>query len=300
MKKLLIPAMGAAAALGLAQPAAAQFFLPGQPGVTGSVNRTVPPGSPGISPLNTPTAPSPFTVAPSPSFAQPSPFIGQRGDLNAAEPETAGPAERDANGKLNPSVDRTRARLAGERGPYGKLLPTYGTEQAQASPPTPSRADMPNATTPSSSSTQPGATQRRPGSGAMSGQSAQNQPTQKRMQTDHQRSGAMGSGRGHNEEYTTAALNALSAQGFSNFGRMERVGNIYQTTATKDGRQMTVQGDPETGRGTQRLSPMTAGGAVRRVGAAFVLVFLQGVKAAQERLCPGPGLVYKRPPCRPC
>lgn len=281
MKKLLIPAMGVAAAFGAAQPAAAdvqlaQLMLPGQPGFSGTANRTLPSGSPGISPLNTPTGPSPFTVAPSPSFAQPSPFIGQRGDLNAAEPETAGPAERDANGKLVPSVDRTRARFAGERGADGKLLPTFGTEQAQAttpsqttpqaSPPTPSRSDMPNTTT------------RRPGSGAAetpapqgqnqmgttgatpmpttrSGTAAQSntsaQQRQRGTQADRQRSGSMGSSRGQAEEYTTSALNALSAQGYTNFGRMERVGNMYQTTATKDGRQVMVQVDPATGRVTE-------------------------------------------------
>ena len=165
MKKFLIPALGVAAAFGAAQPAAAQFFLPGQPGVTGSENRTVTPGSPGISPFNRPAPPSPFSVAPSPSFTQPSPFIGQRGDLNVTEYERVSPAERDASGKLVPSVDRTRARFAGERGSDGKLLPTYGAQEAQASPPsqaapppTPAPSDMP--------ATQP--TTRRPGSGAMS------------------------------------------------------------------------------------------------------------------------------------
>ena len=90
----------------------------------------------------------------------------------------------------------------------------------------------------------------------MSGQSAQSQSTtqqrQQHMQGDRQRSGSTASSRGHREEYTTSALNALSAQGFTNVGKMDRVGNMYQTTAMKDGRQVAVQVDPETGRVTER------------------------------------------------
>jgi hypothetical protein len=280
MKKLLIPAVGVAAAIGAAQPAAAdvllsQLMIQGQPGYTGTVNRTTVPGSAGIAPLNTPVAPSPFTVPPSPNLAQPSPFIGQRGDLNAPVPEIVTPGERDDSGRLGPTVDRSRARFAGERGPDGKLLPTYAPDQAQApgssqtapqaAPPTPSRSDMP--------ADQPSAATRRPGSGAMnqpsqpsgtttgqtdrSMQYSQQRQTQqgqqqRQVQGDRQRSGSMGSGRGHPEEYTTSALNALSSQGYSDFGRMERVGNMYQTTAMRDGRQVTVQFDPQTGRVTER------------------------------------------------
>lgn len=267
MKKLLIPAMGVAAAFGATQPAAAdvllsQLMIQGQPGFTGNLNRTLPSGSAGITPMNTPVAPSPYTVAPPPSFTPTSPFIGQRGDLNLPEPEIAGPAERDESGRLVPSVDRTRARFAGERGPDGKLLPTYSPQQAQApgssqtpqaSPPTPSRSDM------------PGTTPRRPGSGTMESPSGQPQTgtttgqtdrsmqrSRQRQMGDRQGSGTTGSGRGHPEEYTTSALNALSAQGFTNFGRMERVGNMYRTTAMRDGRQVTVEVDPETGRVIER------------------------------------------------
>jgi hypothetical protein len=51
----------------------------------------------------------------------------------------------------------------------------------------------------------------------------------------------------------TAALNALSAEGYTNVGRIERVGGQWQTTATsKDGRQVTVQVDPQTNRVTSR------------------------------------------------
>jgi len=296
MKKLLIPAMGVAAAFGAAQPAAAdvqlsQLMIQGQPGYTGNVNRTLPSGSSGIAPLNTPVGPSPYTVAPSPSFTQSAPFVGQRGDLNLAEPESVTPAERDASGKLVPSVDRKRARFAGERGPDGKLLPTYGTQSAQAtspsqaSPPTPAPSDMP--------ATQP--TTRRPGSGAMStpapqGQNqmgtmgnspqptrgsqaqgsgagsgtsmqgtkqrhAQMQSGSKSKSSSAQHSGSMGASmgsKGKNEMSETAALNALSAEGYTNVGKVERVGGNWQTTAMKDGRQVTVEVNPQTNQITPR------------------------------------------------
>lgn len=331
MKKLLLPAMGIAAAFGAAQPAAAdvqttQLMIQGQPGYTGTVNRTAPSGSPGIAPLNTPVGPSPYSVAPSPSFTQPSPFIGQRGDLNAAAPEAVSPAEPDASGKLNPTVDRQRARFAGERGSDGKLLPTYGQQaQAttpsqttpQAAPATPSRSDMPQNqpsrtnTTPGSSS-QPGTTTRRPGSGAAdtttqgqpsvpvphgqnqmgtmgnspqptgstttnrsrtgssmgSGATSQSDTStqgtqQRRMHRDRMHSQSQGdksmksskagsAGMNANETSETAALNALSAEGYTNVGKIERVGGNWQTTAMKDGRQVTVQVDPQTNRVSTR------------------------------------------------
>lgn len=287
MKKLLIPAMGVAAAFGAAQPAAAdvlvsQLMMQGQPGYTGNVNRTLPSGSAGIAPMNTPVGPSPYTVAPAPSFARPAPFIGQRGDLNYAERENVAPGEPDSSGKIGPTADRTRARFAGERGADGKLLPTYGAQEAQAtspsqaSPPTPTQSDMP--------STQP--TTRRPGSGAMGTPAPQGQsqmgttgatpmPTTRgsgtttsqsdsTMQQRHSQSGkSMKSGstqsrsgstgsRSQNEMSETAALNALSADGYTNVGKIERVGGNWQTTAMKDGKQVTVQVDPTTHRVTSR------------------------------------------------
>jgi hypothetical protein len=280
MKKLLIPAMGVAAAFGAAQPAAAdvqlaQLMIQGQPGYTGNVNRTAPTGSPGIAPMNTPVGPSPYSVAPSPSFTQPSPFIGQRGDLNLPEREAATPGEPDASGKIGPTVDRQRARFAGERGADGKLLPTYSSEQAQATtppqatPPTPAPSDMPR---------QPSTT-RRPGSGAAdtpapqgqnqmgtmgnspqpttrSGTTAQSdtsmQHRQQRAHTQPRGDKSMKSsqmrGTSQQEASETAALNALSAEGYTNVGKIERVGNAWQTTAMKDGRQVTVQVDPQTNR----------------------------------------------------
>jgi hypothetical protein len=283
MKKLLIPAMGVAAAFGVAQPAAAdvqlaQLMFQGQPGQTGNLNRTLPSGSAGVAPLNTTVAPSPFSVAPSPSFTPSSPFISQRGDLNVAEPETVGPAERDASGKLVPSVDRTRARFAGERGADGKLLPTFGTEQAQAttpsqaSPPTPSPSDMPSNTRtrrPGSGATdtpapqgqnQMGTTGATPMPTTRSGTTAQSDTTmQHRQQRAHTQprgdksmSGSTRTTRSQNEMSETAALNALSAEGYTNVGRIERVGGNWQTTAMKDGRQVTVQIDPQTNRVTPR------------------------------------------------
>lgn len=342
MKKLLIPAMGVAAALGAAQPAAAdvqtaQLMIQGQPGYTGTVNRTTTPGSAGIAPMNTPVGPSPYSVAPSPSFAQPSPFIGQRGDLNAAAPEVVSPGEPDASGKLNPTVDRQRARFAGERGSDGKLLPTYGQQaQAtspsqttpQAAPATPSRSDMPQnqpsqTNTKPGSSSQPGTTTRRPGSGAAdttqgqpsvpaphgqnqmgtmgnspqptgsatgstatgqngttgsattnrsrtmgSGATSQSDTStqgtqQRRMHRDRMHSQSQGDksmkssktgskSTNANESSETAALNALSAEGYTNVGKIERVGGNWQTTAMKDGRQVTVQVNPQTNQVTTR------------------------------------------------
>ena len=60
------------------------------------------------------------------------------------------------------------------------------------------------------------------------------------------------SSKGHSEEYTTSALNTLSAEGYTNVGRLERVGNSYQTTAMRQGRQVNVQVDLETGRIAER------------------------------------------------
>jgi hypothetical protein len=277
MKKLLIPAMGVAAAFGAAQPAAAdvqisQLMFQGQPGYTGNVNRTLPSGSAGIAPMNTPVGPSPYAVAPAPSYTPYQPFIGQRGELNYAEPESVSPGQRDASGKIGPTADRQRARFTGERGSDGKLLPTYGTQEAQAtspsqttpqaSPPTPAPSDMP--------STQP--TTRRPGSGAMSspsssssqtgttaGQSssttsqrhAQMQNKSKSKSGSMQHSGSMGS-KSQNEMSETAALNALSAEGYTNVGKIQRVGGSWQTTAMKGGQSVTVQVDPTTNQITQR------------------------------------------------
>ena len=291
MKKFLIPALGVAAAFGAAQPAAAdvqlsQLMFQGQPGYTGNVNRTLPSGSAGIAPMNTPVGPSPYAVAPPPSYTPYAPFIGQRGELNYAEPESVSPGQRDASGKIGPTTDRQRARFTGERGSDGKILPTYGTQEAQAtspsqttpqaSPPTPAPSDMPrnqpSATTPGSSM-QPGTTTRRPGSGDMSGQSqsgtsstmGQSNSSQrmqqnrshsqmqsdKSMKSSQSRSGSMGS-KGQNEMSETAALNALSAEGYTNVGKIERVGGNWQASAMKGGQSVTVQVDPTTKQITQR------------------------------------------------
>jgi hypothetical protein len=251
MNKLILPAFGAALVLG-APPVVAedilisQLMIMGQPGQTGNANRTLPSGSAGVAPLNMP-APA-FSAVPSvPSAIQPTPFIGQRGELNAAEPEFVGPSERDETGRLRPSVDRTQARFTGERGADGKLLPTYVPQHAQARPaqpaapgPTELKRDQPPAA-------QPG--MRQPSGQAQTGTTGTGQPMQK-GQT--QRSGSTMSGRGDSEEYTTSALNKLSAEGYTNFGRLERVGNTYQTTAMRQGRQVSVQVDLETGRVMER------------------------------------------------
>jgi hypothetical protein len=253
MRKIFLSALGAAAVLGAPQVFAGEILLSqlmiiGQPGQTGNANRTLPSGSAGVSPLNVP-APGPFAFPRVPSAPQPTPFIGERGDLNFAEPETAGPAERDEGGRLRPSVDRTQARFTGERGADGKLLPTYAPLQAQARQPaapgpTELKRDQPPAT-------QPDTAQRQPSGQAQTGTTGTGR-TDKSMQKSQRSGSTMQSGRADPEEYTTTALNKLSAEGYTNFGRLERVGNSYQTTAMRQGRQVSVQVDLETGRITER------------------------------------------------
>ena len=95
MKKLFLSALGAALVIGAPQVVAeeiqlSQLMIIGQPGQTGNVNRTLPSGSAGVSPLNMP-APGPFSTRAVPTATQPTPFIGERGDLNFAEPEVGRP-----------------------------------------------------------------------------------------------------------------------------------------------------------------------------------------------------------------
>ena len=100
-------------------------------------------------------APGPFSTRAVPSTIQPPPFLGERGDLNFAEPEMAGPAERDAAGRLLPSVDRTQARFTGERGADGKLLPTYAPQEARArQPAAPGPTELTREQQPSGATTQ--------------------------------------------------------------------------------------------------------------------------------------------------
>lgn len=284
MNKFLMPALGAAVMLGAPQALAddgivlSQLMLQGQPGVTGNVNRTVPPGNPGVSPLNVP-APSPYASPSYPTTIQPTPFIGERGELNLAEPEMASPAERDEGGRLRPSVDRTRARFAGERGPDGKILPTYTADQRvqaqpgprpptvepQAPPPSQLQRERPAA---QPGTTQPDTTPRRPGSGDMgqpaqpSGQSQMGTSAtgqaDRSMQRSQSQDGKAQMKSGHvsrsikAEADTTAVLNKLSAEGYTPTSKIERVGNAWQTTAMKEGKQVTVQVDPQTNRIIER------------------------------------------------
>jgi hypothetical protein len=287
MKKLLMPALGAAFLIGAPEFAAAQLMVPGQPGWT-TGNRTLPPGSPGLSPSNM-MSPSPFTQPPLPPVTR-APFIGERGDLNRAEPEFTTPGERDASGKIGPTADRQAARFSGERGPDGKLLPSYLPDQ-RAQAPQPAQQSAPQSDDRMRSGQSPSTPQmqreptRRPGSGdtspsgAQSGQMAppainqsqgtgttqqppasqsqmgQTGTTQQRRTTqpsgDRMQSTRSG-GVGQQEMSETAALNALSAEGFTNIGRIERVGGNLQTTAMKNGRQVTVSVDPQTSRITER------------------------------------------------
>ncbi len=258
MKKLILPVLGATLAFGAPQVVAdeiqlSQLMIIGQPGQTGNVNRTLPSGSPGIAPSNVP-APGPFAFPTARGVTQPTPFIGDRGELNFAEPEVAGPAERDEGGRLRPSVDRTQARFTGERGADGKLLPTFAPQQAQARPqtapaapgPTELKRDQPPAT-------QPGTMQRQPSGQAQTGTTGTGRTDKSMQKSQTQRSGStMSSRSGQSEEYTTSALNALSAEGYTNVGRLERVGNSYQTTAMRQGRQVNVQVDLESGRVMER------------------------------------------------
>jgi hypothetical protein len=252
MKMLVMPVLGATLAFGAPQGAAgnvllSQLMIIGQPGQTGNVNRTLPSGSPGVAPFNVP-APGPFAFPTAPSLIRPLPYIGQRGELNYAEPEVAGPAERDENGRLLPSVDRAQARFTGERGADGKLLPTHVPQQAQSrpaplnAPPAPAPTELQRERTPDS---QPRTMQRREPSGQGQTGTTGTGRTQRSGSTTP-------SGRGHSEEYTTAVLNALAAEGYTNVGRLERVGDTYQATAMKQGRQVTVQVDPQTRRVTER------------------------------------------------
>lgn len=259
MRKIILPAFGAAVLLGAPQVVAdeiqlSQLMIIGQPGQTGNVNRTLPSGAAGVAPFNfsqPPVLPPSAAVVPTRSL----PFVGQRGDLNFAEPETAGPAERDASGRLVPSVDRAQARFTGERGADGKLLPTFAPQQAQARPaqqtapaapgPTELRRDQPPAT-------QPGSMQRQPSGQAQTGTTGTGRTDKSMQKSQTQRSGSTMSSKGHSEEYTTSALNALSAEGYTNVGRLERVGNSYQTTAMRQGRQVNVQVDLESGRVMER------------------------------------------------
>lgn len=276
MKKLLMPALGAAFALGVPLLASAQVMVPGQPGWTTS-NRTLPPGSPGLSPQNVPS-PSPFSTVPPPPLSQ-TPFIGQHGELNRAEPEFALPGEPDASGRIGPTIDRQRARFTGERGPDGKLLPTYLPDRAQAGPPAQQTAPQSEErmrggqtqTPPSPQMQRQQTPGERPGSGApdQSGQMAPPpiEPPQGAVQqppAGQPRTGQPGTAQqrrttqppadrqsqagnaSQREMSETAALNALSAEGYTNIGRIERVGGNWQATAMKDGRQVTVSIDPRT------------------------------------------------------
>ena len=246
MKKLILPALGTALAIGLTQAAAAadilvaQLMFMGQPGQTGNANRTLPPGSPGVGPSNVP-APGPYAFPTVPSPIQQTPYIGARGELNYAEPELVGPAERDEGGRLRPSVDRGQARFTGERGADGKLLPTYVPQQAQAkppssSPPAPGPTQLKREQQPSGATTQ----SRQTSGQAQSGTTGAAKPAQKGMS------------KGPSEAEATAALNALGAEGYVPVSKLERVGNAWQTTAMKQGKQVTVQIDPQTNRVTER------------------------------------------------
>jgi hypothetical protein len=68
----------------------------------------------------------------------------------------------------------------------------------------------------------------------------------------HSKSGQAGRGGSGDEAGRTAALNQLSAEGYTPTSRIERVGNAWQATAMKEGKQVTVQIDPQTNRVTER------------------------------------------------
>lgn len=244
MKKLVMPALGAAFVLGAPQLAAAdgillsQLMLQGQPGVTGNVNRTVPPGNPGVSTFNVP-APGPYAFPSVPTGPQPTPYIGSRGDLNHAEPELVGPGERDETGRIGPTTRREQARFAGERGPDGKLLPTYAPDDQQAQAQQPSPQTMPP-----------------PPPSQM--QREQQMQRDRQMQRDQQMqrrpdSGTMGQSAARRQlPNATSMLNTLSAEGYRVTSDFRRVGNQWEAQAMKGDRTVTVQIDPATRQITER------------------------------------------------
>lgn len=299
MNKLLMPALGAAFLFGAPHVAAADNAVqlaqqvPGMPGTIPGYtyqNRTVPPGSPSSFPSNRVGAGPAFPSAPYlPPMSTYTPRTPGPGDLNAAEPELVGPGEPDASGRIGPTVDRSRARYTGERGPDGKLLPTYLPNQAaQATPATPQtppqseermrsgqtppspQGQQMNRNMPSNQGSPSGMSQ--PGSGQMnqsgqmgtgqqmdqSGQTGEpmqrgttTQQRQRSMQHQPSQSGQMSRSGGRAGD-ATAALNELSAQGYTNISKFERVGSNWQATANKGGRTVTVQVDPQTHQITER------------------------------------------------
>ncbi|HEX6978100.1 MAG TPA: hypothetical protein VF342_02265 [Alphaproteobacteria bacterium] len=270
MRKLILPALGAALCVGgisfgpMSSTAGAQVMgtgvLPGFPGFR-TDNRV-----PGSAPNFSSTAP-----LPPPSGLPP---IGQRGDLNREMPEFAGPGERDETGRIGPTVER-RARFAGERGADGKLLPTYTPNQQAQAPQSPRVPQAPQTPPQTDEQRMRGPTQpmpqQRPGSGAadqpgmgtMDQQRMQGQPMQDRMdrdrmqtqprQRDEMMRGSAGQSRGMSQPpNATALLNNLSADGYRVTSQFERVGNQWQAQAVKDGQNVTVVVDPRTGQYTTR------------------------------------------------
>ena len=49
------------------------------------------------------------------------------------------------------------------------------------------------------------------------------------------------------QDQETRVLNLLSANGYTDVGPLQQAGNTYTTTATKEGKQMSVTVDPRAG-----------------------------------------------------
>lgn len=255
MKKLVLSALGAALALGGASvasaessPKLAQFLLPGQPGWTGPVNRTVPPGMPtsGNIPGGTfQTAPTGFTSQPAPQLSRPE-FI---------DPADRTPGEVDAEGRITPTNELRKARFIGERDAEGKILPTYQPQRAQAPQSQTGREPTVREQTRDAQRGQSTSGTMGPQDRAVERpmrRGGQMQSQQRSRQMDRQGAGDITRPGMASPPNATAMLNSMSAQGYRPTSSFSRSGDSWMGTAMKDGREVTVMYDPRTQQITER------------------------------------------------
>ena len=208
MKKLILPALGTALAIGLTQAAAAadilvaQLMFMGQPGQTGNANRTLPPGSPGVAsvqcagarPLRLPDRSQPHPADPLYRRARRAelcragagrPRRARRGRAPAAE-------RRPRPGPTSPA---SAARTASSCRPTCRKRRRPSRRRARRRPP--ARRSCKREQQPSGATTQ----SRHTSGQAQSGTTGAGKPAQKGMS------------KGPSEAEATAALNALGAEG---------------------------------------------------------------------------------------